>query len=212
MKKWIGFFDRMKKWIGFLIVLVGGVWPLFTFGQTDNPYVISYRLESERRFEAAASSLQLLADSGDDFARMRIAWLAYQAGNYNNSVSGYLAVLQRNAGAIEARQGLLLPLIAQERWQDAAAQAQIIVAQSPWDYTANVRLMACEEALKQWEALEAHAVAFSKAYPSDATALVYLARARINRKNAAGAREAYAMVLARSPVHQEALAYFKNVN
>jgi len=196
----------------FLIMLTNSMWPLSCFGQTDNLYLVSYRLEAEGRFEAAAASLQLLADSGDDFAKMRIAWLAYQSGSYNNSVGGYLSVLQRNAGAIEARQGLLLPLMAQERWQDAAAQAQIILAQSSWDYTANVRLMACEEALRQWEALEAHAMAFSKAYPSDATALVYLARARIHRKNAAGAREAYALVLARSPAHQEALAYFKSVN
>src|SRR5436190_14238399 len=183
-----------------------------SFAQSETAYVASYRLEVERRFEAAAASLQLLADSGDDFARMRMAWLAYQAGNYSSAVGGYLQVLQRNPSAIEARQGLLLPLMAQERWQDAAAQAQIILAQSPWDYTAHVRLMVCEEALKQWETLEAHAAAVSKAYPSDAAALVYLARARLWRKNATGAREAYAMVLARSPAHQEALAYLKSVN
>jgi len=183
-----------------------------TLAQTEGPYVASYRLEAERRFEAAAASVQLLADSGDDFAKMRVAWLAYQSGTYNASVNGYLQVLQRNPAAIEARLGLLLPLMAQERWEDAAAQAQIILSQSAWDYTAHIRLMVCEEALKRWEALEAHAAAVSKAYPSDVSALVYLARARIWRKNTAGAREAYAMVLARSPAHQEALAYLKSLN
>ena len=202
---------RMKQWT----LLAGALMlcsPWGALAQSDSAFVTSYRLEAERRFEAATSSIQLLADSGDEFAQMRVAWLAYQAGNYNASVSGYLQLLQRNPTMIEARLGLLLPLMAQERWQDAAAQARIILTQSPWDYTAHVRLFVCEEALKQWDALEAHAGAFSRAYPSDATALVYLARARAHLKNAAGAREAYALVLARLPAHQEAIAFLKTIN
>jgi tetratricopeptide (TPR) repeat protein len=201
----------MKKWT-LLVAALMSCSATGALAQTDNAFVASYRLEAERRFEAAANSIQLLADSGDEFAQMRLAWLAYQAGNYNGAVNGYLQLLQRNPQMIEARQGLLLPLIAQERWQDAAAQARIILTQSPWDYTAHVRLLVCEEALKQWEALEAHAAALARVYPSDATALVYLARARAQRKNAAGAREAYALVLARIPAHQEALAFLKTVN
>ena len=199
----------MKKKSLLILVVVMGLAPP-AFAQAENPFATSYRLEAERRYEAAATPLQLAADSGDDFARMRIAWLAYQAGNFNSSVNGYLQVLQRNPAAIEARQGLLLPLMAQERWHDAVAQAQILLRQAPWDYTANIRLMVCEEALKQWEALEAHAAAVSRAYPSDATTLVYLARARHHRQNVAGAREAYSLVLARSPAHPEALAYLKS--
>jgi tetratricopeptide (TPR) repeat protein len=201
----------MNKWT-LLLGVASCCFPLAALAQIDNSFAVSYRLEAERRFEAAASSIQLLADSGDDFAQMRVAWLAYQAGNYNAAVNGYLQLLQRNPLTIEARQGLLLPLMAQERWQDAAAQARIILAQSPWDYTAHVRLLACEEGLKQWEALEAHAGAVSRAYPSDATALVYLARARAHRKNAVGAREAYGLVLARVPAHQEAIAFLKTAN
>ena len=177
--------------------------------QTETAFAASYKLESEKRYEAAAQIIQPLAESGHEYAALRLGWLSYRQGSYNASISHYNRVLQSAPGVIEARLGLMLPLMAQERWQDAAMQAQIALRQSPLHPTASLRLLLCQQALKQWEAMEAHAASFAKAYPSDVEALVFLARARIGQHNQKGAREAYGQLLERLPDHAEALAYLR---
>jgi tetratricopeptide (TPR) repeat protein len=178
--------------------------------QTETAFATSYKLEAEKRYEAAAQTIQPLAETGHEFATLRLGWLAYLQGSYNASIAHYGRLLQTSPGSIEARVGLMLPLMAQERWQDAAMQAQIALRQAPFHHVASVRLMACQQALKQWEALEAHAGALTRVYPSDADRLVFLARARAALANVAGAKAAYGQLLERQPAHAEALAYLRH--
>ena len=177
--------------------------------QNQGAFSTSYTLEYEQKYDRAADSIKSLADSGHEFARLRMGWLAYLAGNYNDAIKHYNTVLQANQASIDGRLGLMLPLMAQKRWQDAMAQGRQVLAQSPWDYYAHARIMVCEEALKQWAALEQHAREAAGVWGSDANAFVYLARARIAQGNIAGAKQAYGQVLERLPQHVEALAYMK---
>lgn len=177
--------------------------------QNQSAFSTSYTMEYELQYDRAAQPLKSLADSGHEFARLRLGWLAYLAGNFNDAINHYNAVLQANPMSIDGRLGLTLPLMAQKRWQDAAAQARQVLAQSPWDYYAHARLMVCEEGLKQWQVLEQHAQEAIRVWGSDANAFVYLARARIAQGNMAGAKQAYGQVLERLPQHAEALAFMK---
>ena len=102
---------------------------------------------------------------------------------------------------------MTLPLMAQARWREAALQAQAVIDESKWQYYANLRLMVCEEGLKQWEPLKQHALQLSQRYPSDATFLVYLARAYSKLGEPDKARQAYTRVLERYPGHLEASQY-----
>jgi tetratricopeptide (TPR) repeat protein len=192
-----------------LLALALASLPVVASAQSESLFATSYKLESEKRYDAAAQEIVALADSGNEFARLRLGWLAYLGGRYNESINHYNRVLQVNSTSIDARLGLILPLLAQQRWQDAASQAQAVLQLSPWDYTAHVRLMVAEEALKQWAILENHARSVSQAFGSDATALLYLARARAWQRNVTGARQAYAKVLERYPTNEEARNYLK---
>jgi tetratricopeptide (TPR) repeat protein len=183
--------------------------PVVASAQSESLFATSYKLESEKRYDAAAREIAALADSGNEFARLRLGWLAYLGGRYNESITHYNRVLQVNPGSIDGRLGVMLPLLAQQRWPDAAAQARAVLQLSPWDYTAHVRLMVAEEALKQWAVLENHARDVSQAFASDATSLIYLARARAWQRNVTGARQAYAKVLERAPANEEARSYLK---
>jgi tetratricopeptide (TPR) repeat protein len=189
--------------------LIGIAFSSAASAQTEMAFASSYKLEAEKRYEAAAQTIQALAETGHEYATLRLGWLAYLQGSYNSSISHYSRLLQTSPGSIEARLGLTMPLMAQERWQDAAMQAQIVLRQAPFHHTASVRLMLCQQALKQWEALEAHAGALTRAYPSDPDMLVFLARARAAQHNAAGAKAAYGQLLERQPAHAEALAYLR---
>jgi TolA-binding protein len=70
--------------------------------------------------------------------------------------------------------------------------------------------MVAEEGLRQWQRLAEHATAVAIRYPSDATLLVYLARAQAQRGLTDQARAAYAAVLERFPGHEEAEAYLSD--
>ena len=172
----------------------------------------SFTLEAAGKYPQAASVLDpLLRESPNhEFALMRRAWLNYLQGKYNDALRDYNQVLALNPRSLEARLGLTLPLMAQQRWKEAAAETRKVIAVSPWDYTAHSRLLVCEEGEKSWAELSRHATDHAARYPSDATSLVYLARAEAWLGNKAKARSAYQQVLERYPAHVEAGTYLKN--
>jgi tetratricopeptide (TPR) repeat protein len=177
--------------------------------QILDAYAQSYKLETDKQFDASEQSIRPMADRGDEYALLRQAWLAYQAGNYKLSEARYSAIVGRNPSLVEARLGLMLPLMAQSRWKDAAAQAREVLAQNPGQYIAHVRLLRCEEAMKQWDVVEAHADQMAALYLSDSDILIAKARARAARRQVAAARDAYATVLTRTPDNEEAQLYLR---
>ena len=66
-----------------------------------------------------------------------------------------------------------------------------VIEIAPWNYYTHVRLMAAEEGGKQWQTLARHAKTVNARYPSDATVLVYLARAEDKLAHTKSAKAAY---------------------
>lgn len=175
-------------------------------GSRADTWSDSYRLETMGQYSAAAELFDpvLKTQPDNEFARLRRAWLHYLAGNYNDSQNDYKAALQANPQSLDAQIGLALPLLAQQRWKEAAMVAQQALRTAPWNYYAHLRLMAAEEGQRQWQALLEHAGQLHQRYPTDATALVYLARAQYWLGDAKAAAGSYRQVLQRVPGHVEA--------
>jgi len=171
----------------------------------------SYSLESKGEYEKAAALMLPLIDSQGvgEFALMRYGWLNYLQGNYNNAIHAYNRALEHNTHSFDARLGIALPLMAQKRWRKAAYYLTQIIDQSPFQYTANMRLLACEEGLRQWDDLEKHASMMATYYPTDVGVLVYLARSYAWQGETLLAMQTYRQVLVRMPNHLEALKYLK---
>ena len=189
--------------IGIAVGLVSG------FAMAQDPWAESYRLESEGNYEAAAQALSLIVqnDSAHEFAVLRTAWLKYLDGDYNAAIRDYRLALKLNDQSFEAQLGMTLPLLAQQRWREAAATAQEVIKVAPWNYYAHIRLMVAEEGMRQWQSLARHARTVAARYPSDATILVYLARAEARQGNIDTARDIYADILERVPAHNEATGF-----
>jgi tetratricopeptide (TPR) repeat protein len=181
-----------------------------TVGAT--PWEDSYALEAANKYGPAATALDpvLRQWPNHEFALMRRAWLNYQQGRMSDALRDYTQILTANPRSLEARLGMTLPLIAQQRWREAAAEARKVLAMSAWNYTAHVRLMVCEEGERKWDELSRHASELSARFPTDATALVYLARAEAAKGNVKAAVVTYLQVLERIPAHAEALAYLRS--
>ena len=198
----------MTRIVVFLTGIMGLLVPMFAWAAMD-PWAESYRLESLTQYESAAKSIERIIKDNpkNEFAILRHGWLNYLRGAHNEAIRDYQKALDINPDSLDARLGLMLPLIAQQRWREVASQANKVLEVSPWNYYAHVRLMISEEGERKWDTLAKHARKVNQRYPSDATVLVYLARANDWLKNGKEARNAYGRVLRRVPGHIEATQY-----
>ena len=185
------------------------VFALACAGSRADTWSESYALEANGEYEAAAALFDpmLRKQPGDEFALLRRAWLNYLAGNYNESQGDYKTALRLNPESLDARIGLALPLLAQQRWREAAITARKALEAAPWNYYAHLRLMVAEEGLREWQNLLDHTGELHRRYPSDATVLVYRARAQLWLGDKKAGRETYQQVLQRVPGHLEAQAF-----
>jgi len=196
----------MKKTLTKMIFALMFIFVSSNVVSADDAWMRSYTLEAAGQYAAAAESIEhfLKEIPANEFAVLRSGWLYYLAGNYSRSILHYQTALELNKKSIDAMLGISLPLMAQARWREAASQTQEVIKISKWNYLAHTRLMTCEDNLKQWDALKKHAETLSSYYPSDATILVYLARAYSHTNKNGKAKSVYQQVLQRYPGHLEA--------
>ena len=175
-----------------------------------NPWYDSYQLEYLGKYAEAQAKIEPQATQRNEFALIRSAWLLYLQGKYADSAARYRAAAELNPRSTEAPLGAMLPLMAEYRWAEAIESGRKVLADNPWDYTTHVRLMVCEEALSRWDDLARHAAEVSQRYPTDATVMVYWARAESALRNIPRAKQLYAQVMERVPYHIEATKFLKN--
>lgn len=168
-----------------------------------NPWQESYRLENLFQYDSALNALNGVS-SDNELALLRKGWLNYLKGAHSKSIEFYNKAISKNGKSLDARLGIMLPLMAQQRWREAASNANNVLEVAPWNYYAHVRLMATQEALKQWSDLQKHAQSVTQRYPTDVDALVFLARAYRQLGNDNEASQAYKKVLELVPSNFEA--------
>lgn len=170
----------------------------------------SYKFEAEGRYEhALAEIVPLQNQNGGELAWLRSGWLLYLQGNHNDAIRAYNQAMRLNTDSVDARLGLTLPLMAQQRWNDAAYYARHVIASDPGNYAAQLRLLVCLEALGQWEELKTSAQSAGQHFPSEYLPWLYRARAHKQLRETNEARQAYAQLLMRKPEDAEALAGVK---
>lgn len=189
----------------FLYCVVVLIFPISLWADV-NPWKESYRLENNYQYQAALNALNGIS-SDNELVLLRRAWLNYLKGSNSKSIEFYKKALNRNKHSLDARLGIILPLLAQQRWREAAQNANKSLEIAPLNYYAHVRLMITEEALKQWSQLDKHARSVHQYYPSDATVVVYIARANRKLGNKKSATSWYKKVLEILPDNVEAKLY-----
>jgi len=169
----------------------------------------SYELEKQKKYLEAAKLIQpkIQKSIKSEYAILRYAWLNYLAGKYNIAIDNYKLAIKYNSQSLDARLGIMLPLMAQSRWREATEFGEQVLAVAPWQYYAHIRLMACESALLLWSKLDKHASLVNEKYPSDVDTLIFLARAKINTGDKKSALKIYKKVIERLPNNAEALQF-----
>jgi tetratricopeptide (TPR) repeat protein len=208
-----------KQFISYFLLFLFSVKLYAATGETNNPsdatrsnpWAISYILESQGHYQKAIKILEpmLKKNESREFALLRVGWLHYLQGEYNDAFNNYQQALRINSESFDAKLGITLPLMAQHRWREAIHYLDEVTAESPWNYTANIRLLACWEALHKWNNVKHLSQKTAAHFPSEAIPFIYLARALYQQGNTHNAKRAYNQALMRTPSNTEALNALK---
>jgi len=103
----------------------------------------SMKFESSQNYQKSIQALQTIYnDHKEDYlVNLRLGWLNYLTGNYEESKRFYsTAYALSNSKSIDALLGQTLPLSALSDWNAVAATYNTILKADPMNYTANLRL------------------------------------------------------------------------
>lgn len=167
--------------------------------------------EKSQDFEKAiAAVLPLAAAHADDYTlNVRLGWLNYLDKKYDASEKSYRAAIEAAPQSIEAKLGLLLPLLADAKYQTAESVARQILETDPANYLANLRLaVALRLQLKLDEAQEIVESNLAK-YPADVYFQAERASLSIAGKPAPPVDVALAKAIAESARFETALDFDK---
>jgi len=173
----------------------------------DSVWKQSHQFEKDGDYEKAAEVIKPWTASNDEYALQRYAYLKYMQGEYNESIKYYEKAIELTKKSLDAKLGITLPYMAQQRWRQVKIYTRQVLLKSDWNYTAHERLMQAEKNTKKWHTLNRHAGELTTIYPSDAATLAYYAHAKAKQGDTSVASEAYKKVLMRDPDNTEASAY-----
>jgi tetratricopeptide (TPR) repeat protein len=130
------------------IILTTAFLALFSFqpwAQPDQEILVdafsrSYELEKKGDFSSALESLKKVYDSSSYELNLRLGWLHYNAGLFDESVIFYSRARELKPYSEEARFGLILPLAALGKWDQVVDLYNQILEVSPQNTIALYRL------------------------------------------------------------------------
>jgi murein DD-endopeptidase MepM/ murein hydrolase activator NlpD/urea transporter/Flp pilus assembly protein TadD len=161
----------------------------------------SYDSEATGKNDAALAALDRLPPAQRDgyVAQLRRGWLLYRAGRHADATAAYTRAIALEPASVEARVGLLAPLLALRRWVDAEAMSREVLRKDPANYTATLKLaFALFNQAKLAEA-EATYRSLVSLYPSDVDARSGLGWSQLKQGRTADAARVFGDVLEISP-------------
>ncbi len=102
----------------FLTVFVLPGWGQASQQDLENAFSKSYELEEKGDFSTAAEALEEVHSKTSYEINLRLGWLKYNAGRFDESINYYSRAQELKPYAEETRMGLILPKSALGRWDE----------------------------------------------------------------------------------------------
>ena len=140
-------------------------------------YAKSYRYEKTENYEDAIKSLlPVLKDYPETYTvNVRLGWLYYLNKKYANSLEHYTKAMKITPTSLEAKEGYILPLLAQDRYQQAEEEAFKIIKIDHYNYYGNMRFAYALRMQKKYDEAEKINLKMLALYPIDVAFLSELA-------------------------------------
>ena len=164
----------------------------------------SYEQETAKNYRQAIQSLEPLLDqAGQEYlVNLRLGWLHYLNADYGNAVRCYRAAIEAAPQATEPRVGYLLPLLAQQHYDEAEKAARQVIELDPANYYANLRLAYALRLQGKLPEAEQVAKKMLKLQPTDVSLLSELALVYVAQDRKGEARETFEQILMLSPTNR----------
>jgi len=186
-----------------------------TWGESALPisriYQQSYEEEAKGNYQEAIFILAQASRSGDNsyLYHLRLGWLQYLASKYPDSVNSYRKAAILGKDSIEAKLGLMLPLMAQGKWSDAEKVAKEILSLEHLSYLANSRLAYIYYNLNQYQEAESYYRKILLYYPGDIEMQAGFAWSLLKQNKKEAAEKVFDEILRYVPNHVSANAGMK---
>lgn len=145
------------------------------FQTTRLAFEESYKDEKEGDFSHAIDQLKAVYDQDSYEINLRLGWLNYQAGVFNEAISHYQRAVNLKPYAVEAKFGLVLPKAAIGKWNEVVNIYKEIIEISPNQTVANYRLGLIFYGREDYEKAHQHFKKVVDLYPFGYDALIMLA-------------------------------------
>lgn len=132
---------------------------------------------------------------------LRLGWLNYLAKKFVDSAGSYQRAAKLNKDAIEARLGLMLPLMAQGRWAEAEKTGKEILLLDRASYLANSRLAYIYYNMKLFKEAETYYRKVMQSYPGDVEMQAGLAWSLLKQEKKEEAEKIFSEILKYAPNH-----------
>lgn len=207
--------EKRKILIVFVLFSVLSLSSIWTAWSQSIPqiYQQSYEEEAKGNYQEAILVLMQASRAGDNsyLYHLRLGWLQYLGNKYTDSVNSYRKAAILTKDSIEAKLGLMLPLMAQGKWSEAEKVAKEILSLDPLSYLANSRLAYIYYNLKQYKDSETSYRKVLSYYPGDIEMQAGLAWALLKQDKKEAAEKVFREILRYVPNHVSANAGMKMV-
>ena len=201
----------MKKFILFFCLCFTSL----SYGLSDEKikeaYYKSYNYEKIQNYSNGIKALMPVYKEYNNTytVNLRLGWLYYLNEKYANSLEHYQKAIQISPASLEAKLGHLLPLLAQNRYEEAEHEAFNILKVDHYNYYGNIRLAYILRMQKKYDQAEQISLKMLALYPIDVTFLSEYALVKHAQGDTEAAAKTFASIIILDPENVTAKEYLK---
>lgn len=195
----------MKKTSLFLFLIV------VSYSQAQQSTVLrsafskSYAYEASKQYSKAAMELKSVSTENTYELNLRIGWLYYEAGEYNESITYYQKAIQLAPNSVEAKLGLVYPLSVQNKWDEVLTQYLAILSVDTKNSLVNYRTGLIYYNRKNYSTAKKYLETVLELYPFDYDSNLLMGWTKLALSDKAGALSSFEKVLLYKPSDASAL-------
>ena len=175
------------------------------FTNLQEAFSKSYELEAKGDFILAANEVKAFYEASSYETNLRLGWLNYMAGNFNESISFYKKSMELMPYADEPKFGYIFPLSALGRWDEVIGLYTTILENSPHNTKAMYYLGTIYYNRSQFDKAIAHFKQIVDLYPFDYDGLLMYAWTNLQLGKKKEAKVLFQKVLLNKPYDTSAI-------
>ncbi|MCX6185731.1 MAG: tetratricopeptide repeat protein [Bacteroidetes bacterium] len=169
-----------------------------------NAFSKSYTLEYNKQYQKAADEFTAIYDAKSYEMNLRLGWLLYEVGKYNDAVDYYQKAIALHAYSVEAKLGMVYPLSAQNKWDEVLNQYRLILAIDVKNTLVNYRTGLIYYNRKNYAAAQKYFDTVLQIYPFDYDCLLMSAWNNYAQGDKAEAKNLFEKALMNTPSSKSA--------